>query len=45
MQQQWLEALPQVAGHINTYEDVGHFVEEHQYVDIVAGIIDTAQLG
>ncbi|GGI69109.1 hypothetical protein GCM10007978_03590 [Shewanella hanedai] len=45
VQQQWLEALPQVAGHIRTYEDVGHFVEEHKYVDIAAGIIDTAQLG
>lgn len=44
VQQQWLTALPQLAGHIKTYENVGHFVEETKYVDIAEGIMNTAQL-
>lgn len=44
VQQQWLQALPQLAGHITTFADAGHFVEETKYAEIACGIIDVAQL-
>lgn len=30
VQLQWLEALPQLAGHMHRFDGVGHFVEEHR---------------
>lgn len=45
VRQQWSDALPQLRNHIETYESVGHFVEEHKYVEIAAGIINVAGLG
>ncbi len=38
VQQQWLKALPQLQGHIRSYPDAGHFVEEVKYQDIAHGI-------
>ena len=40
VQNQWLMALPQLKGHIKTYPDAGHFVEEHKYQDIAAAIAE-----
>ncbi len=44
VQQQWLSALPQLTGHIQTFDDAGHFVEEWKYVEIAAGIMEVAKL-
>lgn len=44
VQQQWLQALPQLKGHIQTFADAGHFVEETKYAEIARGIIDVAEL-
>lgn len=40
VQQQWLDAFPQLEGHIQTFADAGHFVEETKYREIAQGIID-----
>ena len=40
VQDQWLEALPQLQGHISTFPDAGHFVEEHKFEEIAQGILD-----
>lgn len=44
VQQQWRDALPQLNGHIQTFENRGHFVEESEPAAIAAGIIDVAGL-
>mgnify|MGYP000067035255 CR=1 FL=1 len=44
VQEQWCEALPQVEGHIQTFPDAGHFVEESKFKEIAEGIIDVAKL-
>lgn len=40
VQEQWLEALPQLEGHIKSYPNRGHFLEEIEYEDIAAGVLD-----
>lgn len=44
VRQQWQDALPQLEGHVLTYDDYGHFIEEHKYIEIAAGIIDVSGL-
>jgi pimeloyl-ACP methyl ester carboxylesterase len=44
VKQQWLEALPQLHGFIETFSDVGHFVEEWKYEEIAMGILDVTEL-
>lgn len=41
---QWLEAFPQLEGHMQTFPDAGHFVEESKYQEIACGILEVAQL-
>jgi len=38
VQQQWLDALPQLKGQIATFSDAGHFVEEVKFEQIAQGI-------
>jgi pimeloyl-ACP methyl ester carboxylesterase len=42
--QQWVENLPQLEGHIKTFENAGHFIEEIEPVAIANAIIDVARL-
>lgn len=44
VQEQWIEALPQLEGQIQTFPDAGHFVEEHKFVEIAEGILEVAGL-
>ncbi|BFM18467.1 hypothetical protein R50073_46500 [Maricurvus nonylphenolicus] len=45
VREQWQEALPQLSGHMQTFPEVGHFVEEHKFVEIAAGIVEVSGLG
>lgn len=40
----WLETLPQLAAHIQTFPDAGHFVEERKFVEITQEILDEIKL-
>jgi len=44
VQQQWLEALPQLDGHVQRFANRGHFLEEHEPEAIAKGIVDAAGL-
>ncbi|GAA5315103.1 MAG: hypothetical protein AseanaTS_03070 [Candidatus Pelagadaptatus aseana] len=44
VQQQWLDALPQLQGYITCFENRGHFVEEHEPQAIASGIVSAAGL-
>ena len=44
VRQQWLQALPQLEGNIRLYPQRGHFVEEHEYRDIAASIVEVSGL-
>ncbi len=41
---QWTENLPQLEGHVNVFEDIGHFIEEFKYVEISEAIIEVSGL-
>ena len=38
----WRDALPQLAGHVTAFENVGHFVEEARPGAVAAAIADVA---
>lgn len=42
--EQWVEHLPQLEGHMQIFEDVGHFVEEVKYKEIADAIIGMTDL-
>ena len=42
---QWLEALPQLKGHVHLFKNTSHFVAEHKSVEISQAIIEVAGLG
>jgi len=44
VQQQWKDALPQLNGHIQSFKNSGHFIEESEPEAIAAGIIEVAGL-
>lgn len=44
VQRQWVEALPQLAGHINVYENASHFVSETKGEEVARAIVDAAGL-
>lgn len=41
---QWRENLPQLDGHVQTFENVCHFIEEVKYKEIADAIIDVSKL-
>jgi pimeloyl-ACP methyl ester carboxylesterase len=43
--EQWLNALPQLEGHIQVFPNVSHFVAEHKSEEIAQAIVDVADLG
>ncbi|MFX1276569.1 MAG: alpha/beta fold hydrolase [Promethearchaeota archaeon] len=43
--QQWVTHLPQLEGHVKTFENVSHFIEEHKPKEIAKTIIELANLG
>ncbi len=42
--QQWIAHLPQLEGHVNVFEDAGHFIEEIEPEAIANAIIEVAGL-
>lgn len=44
VQDQWLAALPQLAGNIQQFEHRGHFIEEHEFDAIAGGILSASGL-
>jgi len=43
--QQWISHLPQLEGHVQIFQNVSHFVEEHKPQEIAKSIVDVANLG
>ncbi|MBN1364614.1 MAG: alpha/beta hydrolase [Syntrophaceae bacterium] len=41
---QWTDNLPQLQGHVQVFENVGHFIEEAKPREIAEAIIDVAKL-
>ncbi len=39
---QWTEHLPQLNGHVRTFDNVGHFPEELKYKEIAEAIVDVS---
>lgn len=42
---QWIDALPQLEGHVDAYPDRGHFIEEREPEAVASAIADVADLG
>lgn len=41
---QWISHLPQLKGHVQAIDGVGHFIEEHRPEEIVRAILEVANL-